>query len=84
MHYAPNVANDAVGGATPAPEELSHFTQHGHWRNNPDPFVISRGPHGYMIQHLGVTERAAIHKEYEGMLKRLCAIKKVWCLGSDR
>lgn len=80
MHYVPNVSNDAVGGATPAPDEMQHLTEHGHWRNNPDPFVILDGPHGYMVQFLGVTERAAINKEYETMLERLCKIKKVWCL----
>jgi hypothetical protein len=35
-----------------------------------------RGPHGYIIQPLGVTERAAVNKEYEEMLARLCDIKK--------
>jgi hypothetical protein len=80
MHYVPNVSPEAVGAATPAPDELRYFCEHGHYRNNPDPFVIFHGAHGYMIQFLGVTERDAIHKEYEGMLERLCKIKKVWCL----
>ena len=80
MHYLPNVSPDAVGAATPAPEEVRYFCEHGHWRNNPDPFVIFHGAHGYLIQFLGVTERDAIHKEYEGMLERLCEIKKEWCL----
>jgi hypothetical protein len=38
------------------------------------------GPHGYHIQFLGVTEAAAITKEYEEMLGRLCKIKEAWCL----
>jgi hypothetical protein len=38
------------------------------------------GPHGYMIQLFGLTERAAINKEYEEMLTRLCKIKEVWRL----
>jgi hypothetical protein len=80
MHYVPNVSNDAVGGATPAPDEMRNFSEHGRWLNNPDPFVIYHGPHGYMVQFLGVTERAAINKEYEGILERLCKIKEVWCL----
>jgi hypothetical protein len=80
MHYAPNVSNDAVGGATPAPDEIRHFIEHGRWHNTPDPFVIAHGPHGFMIQHLGVTERDAITKEYAEMLGRLCKIKKEWCL----
>jgi hypothetical protein len=45
-----------------------------------DPFVIFHGPHGYTIQFLGLTERAAINKEYEEMLARLCKIKEAWCL----
>ena len=80
MHYVPNVSPVAVGAATPAPEEMRYFCEHGHWRNNPDPFVIFHGAHGYLIQFLGVTERDAIHKEYEPMLERLCTIKKEWCL----
>ena len=80
MHYVPNAGNDAVGGAAPAPDELRYMTEHGHWRNTPDPFVILQGPHGYMVQFLGATERATINKEYEEMLARLCKIKDVWCL----
>jgi hypothetical protein len=66
MYYAPNVSNDNVGGAKPG--------QH------PYPFVILHGPHGYVIQHVGKTETAAITKEYEGMLARLCRINRLWCL----
>lgn len=80
MYYVPNVGNDAVGGATPAPDEMRNFIEHGRWHNNPDPFVITQGPHGFLIQHLGVTERDAINKEYAEMLGRLCKIKKEWCL----
>ena len=64
MYYAPNVSNKDVGGATPG----SMY-----------PFVILHGPHGYSIQFLGLTERAAINKEYEEMLARLCKIKAEWC-----
>jgi hypothetical protein len=80
MHYAPNVSNADVGGAIPSPERLRYFSQHGRWPDSPDPFVILHGPHGYMVQFLGVTERDAINKEYEEMLARLCKIKDVWCL----
>jgi hypothetical protein len=80
MYFAPNVSDEAVGGAKLAPEELSYFLEHGRWRNAPAPFVILHGPHGYMIQHLGVEEAARITKEYGAMLARLCQIKKVWCL----
>ena len=80
MHYVPDVSNEAVGGSMPAPDDVQHFIDHGGWRTNPDPFVIMQGPHGYMIQFLGVTERAAIKKEYAGMLERLCKIKTAWCI----
>src|SRR5713226_5728271 len=80
MHYAPNVSNEDVGGANPTPEQLHYFSEHGRWQASPDPFVILHGPHGYFIQFVGVTERAAINKEYEEMLGRLCKIEEVWCL----
>ena len=80
MHYAPNVSNEDVGGASPTPEQLHYFSGHGRWQASPDPFVILHGPHGYFVQFVGVTERAAINKEYEEMLGRLCKIKEVWCL----
>src|SRR6266851_3917876 len=64
MHYAPNVSNEDVGGAFPAPEVMQYYIQHGRWPASPAPFVILPGPHGYHIQMLGVTEAAAITKEY--------------------
>jgi hypothetical protein len=66
-----------------APDQLRYLSEHGRWRNNPDPFVILHGPRAYMVQALGVTERAAIIKEYEAMLRRLCGLRKVWCLPSS-
>jgi len=48
-----------------------------------EPFIILHGHHGYMIQPLGLTERAAVNKEYAGMLARLCKIKDVWCLPKE-
>ena len=80
MHYVPNVSNEDVGGARPTAEQLSYFSQHGRWPDSPNPFVILHGPHGYMVQFLGVTERDAINKEYAEMLGRLCKIKDAWCL----
>jgi hypothetical protein len=67
MYYAPDISNEDIGGGRPGEME---------------PFVILQGHHGYMIQALGVTERAAITKEYQEMLARLCHIKAVWCLPS--
>src|SRR5216684_8401724 len=80
MHYAPNVSNEDVGGASPTPEQLHYFSEHGRWQDSPDPFVIIHGANGYFVQFVGVTERTAINKEYEEMLARLCKIKEVWCL----
>ena len=65
MYYAPDISNEDIGGGKPG---------------GINPFVILHGHHGYMIQSLGVTERAAINKEYEEMLAKLCKIKEVWCL----
>ena len=67
MYYAPNVTNQDVGGAKPAP-------------GSDYPFVILTGPHGYTIQFLGEKEKEAVTKEYEPMLKRLCQINELWCL----
>jgi hypothetical protein len=83
MYYFPNVSNEPVGGAMPAPEELRYFSEHGRFRVSPSPFVILHGPHGYMVQMLGVTETAAITKEYKAMLGRLCQIKQRWCLPKE-
>ncbi|HMK42840.1 MAG TPA: hypothetical protein VK445_01740 [Dissulfurispiraceae bacterium] len=69
MYYAPNVANEDVGGG-----KLGGMY----------PFLILPGPHGYIIQPLDQAERAAINKEYEGMLARLCKIKEVRCLPKDK
>jgi hypothetical protein len=80
MHYAPNVSNEDVGATLPTPEAFGYYSQHGRWPASPSPFVIMHGPHGYHIQFLGVTETAAITKEYEEMLGRLCKIKDAWCL----
>jgi hypothetical protein len=65
MYYAPNVSSEDIGGAQPG---------------STYPFLILHGPHGYSIQFLGVTESAAVNKEYGAMLARLCRMKDVWCL----
>ncbi len=69
MYYAPDVSNEDIGGG-----KLGGM----------EPFVILHGHHGYIIQPLGVTERAAVNKEYEEMLARLCKIKDVWCLPKEK
>ena len=66
MYYAPNVTNQEIGGIQPG--------------SGPYPFVIMPGPHGYMIQFLDSEAKAAIVKQYQGMLADLCKIKDAWCL----
>ncbi len=69
MYYAPYVSNGDIGGG-----KLGGMY----------PFVIMPGPHGYFIQPIDLTERAAINKEYEEMLVRVCKIKEVWCLPKEK
>jgi len=80
MYYAPNVSNEDIGGTPPSISVAGY----GMIVTGPYPFVIMPGHHGYMIQLLGLTERAAINKEYEEMLARLCKIKEVWCLPKEK
>jgi len=80
MYYAPNVSDKEVGAAIPTPEQFRYFSEHGRWPETPYPILILHGPHGYMVQFHGVTERDAITKQYEGMLAQLCKIKEAWCL----
>jgi hypothetical protein len=69
MYFAPHISNEDIGAGEPL---------------GPFPIVILHGHHGYMVQPLGVTERAAINKQYEEMLARLCNIKDVWCLPKEK
>ncbi len=72
MYYAPDVTNKDIGGEAPHIPPPSY------------PFVIMPGPLGYFVQTLGVTERAAVKKEYEELLDRLCKINKEWCLPAEK
>jgi hypothetical protein len=67
MHYAPNLTDRDIGSAKPS-------------FDNKYPFIIHHGAHGYTIQHLGEEERAAIRKEYEEMLAKLCRLNNNWCI----
>ncbi len=69
MYYAPDVSNEDIGGATPG---------------GMDPFLILHGHHGYIVQALGVAERAAVNKQYQTMLDRLCSIQTLWCLPNTK
>ena len=68
MYYAPHVSSADIGAGK---------------LGGTDPFVILHGPHGYMVQALGVAERAAINEEYKEMLVRLCGLKQLWCLPKE-
>jgi hypothetical protein len=65
MYYAPDVSNEDIGGG-----QLGGM----------DPFLILHGHHGYIVQALGLTERATVNTEYQAMIDRLCGIQNVWCL----
>ncbi len=80
MHYAPNVSPKDIGAATPTAEQFHYFVEHGRWPDTPDPMLILQGPHGYLVQFDGVTERDAITGSYAAMLDRLCKLKDAWCL----
>jgi hypothetical protein len=80
MYLAPNLSNQDIGGAFPTAEQVRYLTEHRHWPGGLYPFVILTGPHGYMVQFLGTTERAALTREYAGMITRLCQIRDAWCL----
>src|SRR5215469_9867870 len=74
MYYAPNVSDKDIGAAVGEAAD----------RPSAYPFVMFHGAHGYMVQMLGEKEKAAINKEYEEMLIRLCKIKEVWCLPTSK
>jgi hypothetical protein len=80
MYFAPNLSNQDVGGVFPSGEQVRYLAEHRHWPGSVYPFVILNGPHGYMVQFLGTTERAALTQGYSGMLARLCRIRAEWCL----
>lgn len=67
MFYAPNVHNEDIGGSVPA---------------GTYPWAFRPGPHGYIILRVGEKEIADINKEHQGMLARLCELKKEFCLAS--
>lgn len=65
MYYAPHVQNHQIGGG--------HVGEHKVRVNLP-------GPHGYINQPIGISERARLQEQYKEMLAELCHIKQVWCL----
>jgi hypothetical protein len=69
MYYAPNVADEEVGGM-PCPPCV------------PYPFVFESGPHGYIIQRLGDNETAKIVADEADLVKQLCSYRSVLCLST--
>jgi hypothetical protein len=68
MFYAPGVTNDQIGG-----KFLSQY-----------PYILNRssGPHGYIIQLVGQTERETINREYSKMIAELCQVRDAYCLAN--
>ena len=64
MFYAPNVSNDAIHGDPTG----SH------------PYIISEGPHGFLIVKAGAEESEMILDESAKMLAELCHLNQAWCL----
>jgi len=67
MFYAPNVHSEDIGGSAP---------------DGGYPWAFRPGPHGYINLRVGEKEIADLNKEHEGMLARLCELKKEFCLAS--
>jgi hypothetical protein len=70
MHYAPNITNEDIGRGK---DDLGAL-----------PVVTVPGPHGFVVQHVGKMETAAITKEHHGMLTQICKIKQLWCLPASK
>jgi hypothetical protein len=69
MYYAPNVSGKDIGSG-----ELGGVYPH----------IIMPGPHGLIVQALDTKEKAAINKQYAGLLQRLCKLKQAWCLPKEQ
>jgi hypothetical protein len=55
------------------------------WDSPVSPCACFASTHnGYMVQLIGVTEKAAITKGHEEILAKLCNIKDVWCLPKEK
>ena len=71
MYYAPSAGSEDVGGIPFSPTH---------------PFIANHGVYGakqaFMIQLVGVAEKAAINAEYADMLQRLCDVRadRAYCM----
>ena len=65
MYYAPNVSDNDIGSG-----KLGGVYPH----------LIMPGPHGLVVQALDTKEKAAINKQYAGLLQKLCKLKQAWCV----
>jgi hypothetical protein len=69
MYYAPNVSGKDIGSG-----ELGGVYPH----------IIMPGPHGLIVQALDTKEKAAINKQYAGLLQQLCKLEQAWCLPKEQ
>jgi hypothetical protein len=65
MFYAPNLSYAEAGPARPP---------------TPYPFLFEPGPHGYLIQLIGETEKTQILAENQSLVKELCEYRSFLCL----
>ena len=65
MFYAPNLTSADFGGGKTF---------------GPYPYLANPGPHAYMILHVGAAEKGEINREYQGLLKEICAYRTYYCL----
>jgi hypothetical protein len=63
MYFAPNVSDEDIGSG-----KLGGMYPH----------LIMPGPHGLIVQALDTKEKAAINKQYAGLLQQLCKLKQAW------
>ena len=61
MYYAPSIGNEDLGGIFFSPTHPF-----------PDNYRVYGGKQAYIVQSLGVAEKAAINAEYGEMLEKLC------------
>jgi len=68
MFYAPNLTSKELGGGP----VMGQY-----------PYLISPGPHAYVILNVGQTEKAQINKEERGLLQDLCAYWSYFCMNES-
>ena len=74
MYYAPSIGNEDLGGIFFSPTHPF-----------PDNHRVYGGKQAYIVQSLGVAEKAAINAEYRDMLQKLCDARtdRAYCMDFD-